>query len=78
VRISPLPARNSIQRNGRPQFSGRQIEVHPPRRDAMAARFEVYQSGTQYRIRLRAVNGEIVASGEAYESKAGAHPGCRQ
>jgi uncharacterized protein YegP (UPF0339 family) len=42
----------------------------------MAAKFEVYQSGTQYRFRLKAGNGEIVASGEAYETKAAAHEGC--
>ena len=42
----------------------------------MAAKFEVYQSGTQYRFRLKAANGEIVATGEAYESKSGAHEGC--
>jgi len=42
----------------------------------MAAKFEVYKSGTQYRFRLKAANGEIVASGEAYDTKAGAHAGC--
>jgi len=42
----------------------------------MAAKFEVYQSGAQYRFRLKAANGEIVATGEAYETKAGAHAGC--
>lgn len=42
----------------------------------MAAKFEVYESGTKYRFRLKAGNGEIVASGEAYETKAGAHEGC--
>ncbi len=42
----------------------------------MAAKFEVYKSGTQYRFRLKASNGEIVASGEAYETKSGAHEGC--
>ncbi len=42
----------------------------------MAAKFEVYQSGTQYRFRLKASNGEIVASGEAYETKSGAREGC--
>jgi uncharacterized protein YegP (UPF0339 family) len=42
----------------------------------MAAKFEVYKSGDQYRIRLKAANGEIVASGEAYTSKAAAHEGC--
>lgn len=42
----------------------------------MAARFEVYESSGQYRFRLKAANGEIVASGEAYESKSGAHEGC--
>ncbi len=42
----------------------------------MAAKFEIYQSGSQYRFRLKASNGEIVASGEAYETKSGAHEGC--
>lgn len=42
----------------------------------MAAKFEVYPSGTQYRWRLKAANGEIVASGEAYTTKAGAKQGC--
>ncbi|MDQ1739463.1 MAG: uncharacterized protein QOE53_1115, partial [Pseudonocardiales bacterium] len=30
----------------------------------------------EYRFRLKASNGEIVASGEAYSTKAGAHDGC--
>ncbi len=42
----------------------------------MAAKFEVYESHGQYRLRLKAANGEIVASGEAYSTKAGAHEGC--
>ncbi len=42
----------------------------------MAAKFEVYQSGSQYRFRLKAANGEIVATGEAYITKQGAHDGC--
>ena len=42
----------------------------------MAGKFEVYQSGTQWRLRLKAANGEIVASGEAYSSKDGAKEGC--
>jgi hypothetical protein len=42
----------------------------------MAAKFEVYQSGTQFRFRLKAANGEIVASGEAYTTRDGAHRGC--
>jgi len=41
----------------------------------MAAKFEVYQSGSQFRWRLKAANGEIVASGEAYKTKAGATNG---
>ena len=38
----------------------------------MAGKFEVYtdKSG-KYRFRLKAGNGEIIASSEAYESKAG-------
>ncbi len=42
----------------------------------MAAKFEVYESHGQYRFRLKAGNGEVVASGEAYETRAGAHEGC--
>jgi hypothetical protein len=34
--------------------------------------FEIYQSGTQWRWRLKSGNHEIIASGEGYVSKAGA------
>lgn len=38
----------------------------------MASKFELYKdAGGKFRFRLKAANGEIVASGEAYESKAG-------
>jgi uncharacterized protein YegP (UPF0339 family) len=43
----------------------------------MPGKFEVYQDRSgKHRFRLKASNGEIVASGEAYESKAAAHKGC--
>jgi uncharacterized protein YegP (UPF0339 family) len=39
----------------------------------MAGKFEVYTDAAgKYRFRLKAGNGEIIAVGEAYESKAGA------
>jgi uncharacterized protein YegP (UPF0339 family) len=39
----------------------------------MAGKFEVYEDAAgKYRFRLKAGNGEIIAVGEAYESKAGA------
>jgi len=41
----------------------------------MAAKFEVYPSGSQFRWRLKAANGEIVASGEAYKTRSGAKDG---
>jgi uncharacterized protein len=42
------------------------------RRTIMAGKFEVYQDKAgKYRFRLKAGNGEIIAAGEAYESKAG-------
>jgi uncharacterized protein len=52
----------------------------PPRADqrlgrgrtetGMAGKFEVYTDGQgQYRFRLKAGNGEVVATGEAYPSK---------
>lgn len=43
----------------------------------MAGKFEVWQDKAgKYRFRLKAANGEIVAVGEAYESKAAARNGC--
>ncbi|MET7696366.1 YegP family protein [Streptomyces sp. NPDC005485] len=37
----------------------------------MAGKFEVYRDKSEkYRFRLKAGNGEIIAVGEAYESKA--------
>jgi uncharacterized protein YegP (UPF0339 family) len=43
----------------------------------MAAKFEVYQDrGGKYRFRLKASNGQVVASGEAYETRAAARKGC--
>jgi uncharacterized protein YegP (UPF0339 family) len=40
---------------------------------AMAGKFEVYADAAgKYRFRLKAGNGEIIAVGEAYESKVGA------
>jgi uncharacterized protein len=41
----------------------------------MAAKFEIYKSGEQFRFRLKAANGEIVATGESYTTKAGATAG---
>lgn len=41
----------------------------------MAAEFELYKSGTQYRWRLQAGNNEVIASGEAYTTKAAAEKG---
>jgi uncharacterized protein YegP (UPF0339 family) len=39
----------------------------------MAGKFELYTDAQgKYRFRLKAGNGEIIAVGEAYESKAGA------
>ena len=43
----------------------------------MAGKFEVYEDRAgKFRFRLKASNGQVVASGEAYESKAAAHKGC--
>ena len=38
----------------------------------MAAKFEVYKdSNGQFRFRLKAANGEIIATSEAYTAKSG-------
>lgn len=43
----------------------------------MAGKFEVYEDRSgKFRFRLKAGNGETVATGEAYESKAAAKNGC--
>jgi uncharacterized protein len=44
---------------------------------AVAGKFEVYKDKAgKYRFRLKASNGQVVATGEAYETKAAAHKGC--
>ena len=43
---------------------------------AMAGKFELYKdAGGKFRFRLRAGNGQVIAVGEAYESKAAAMNG---
>ena len=43
----------------------------------MAGTFEVYEDKShKFRFRLKAANGQIVASGEAYESRSAAKKGC--
>jgi uncharacterized protein YegP (UPF0339 family) len=42
----------------------------------MAGKFELYQDkASKWRFRLKASNGQIIAVGEAYESKAAAENG---
>jgi uncharacterized protein len=42
----------------------------------MAGKFEIYKDkSAKFRFRLKAGNGEIIAVGEAYESKASAKNG---
>lgn len=44
----------------------------------MAGKFEIYEDNAgQWRFRLTAGNGEIVASGESYPTKDGAKNGCK-
>jgi uncharacterized protein YegP (UPF0339 family) len=43
----------------------------------MAGKFEVYKDRSgKFRFRLKASNGQVVATGEAYETKAAAKKGC--
>jgi uncharacterized protein YegP (UPF0339 family) len=42
----------------------------------MAGKFVVYEAKDGFRFRLKAGNGEIVATGEAYSTRDGAHRGC--
>jgi uncharacterized protein YegP (UPF0339 family) len=42
----------------------------------MAGKFEIYKDKRgEFRFRLKAANGEIVASGESYKTKAAAEKG---
>ena len=42
----------------------------------MAGKFEIYSDNAgKFRFRLKAGNGEIIANGQAYESKASAKKG---
>jgi uncharacterized protein YegP (UPF0339 family) len=51
--------------------------INRPQEDAMAGKFEVYEDRAgKFRFRLKASNGQIVATGEAYETKAAAKKGC--
>jgi uncharacterized protein YegP (UPF0339 family) len=44
---------------------------------SMAGKFEVYEDKAgKYRFRLKAGNGEAVATGEAYETNAATKKGC--
>jgi uncharacterized protein YegP (UPF0339 family) len=44
----------------------------------MAGKFEIYKdSRGEYRFRLKAGNGEIIATGESYKTKAGAENGIK-
>jgi len=44
----------------------------PPRRCARAGTFEIYEDARgEFRFRLKAGNGEVVATGEGYASKDG-------
>jgi uncharacterized protein YegP (UPF0339 family) len=46
--------------------------------DNMAAKFEIFvDRKKQYRFRLKATNGEIIAVGESYETKAACLKGIR-
>jgi uncharacterized protein YegP (UPF0339 family) len=43
----------------------------------MSGKFEIYEDRSgKFRFRLKASNGQIVASGEAYDTKAAAKKGC--
>jgi hypothetical protein len=43
----------------------------------MSGKFEVYEDRSgKHRFRLKSSNGQVVASGEAYETKAAAKAGC--
>jgi uncharacterized protein YegP (UPF0339 family) len=45
--------------------------------ETMAGKFEVYKDRAgKFRFRLKASNGQVVATGEAYETRVAAKKGC--
>ena len=62
---------------GRPYATKRSAVSDRPRGESiMAGKFELFQDSVgKYRFRLKAGNGEIVATGEAYESRSAAKKG---
>jgi hypothetical protein len=52
------------------EISNFYIEAHKQMEVAMAAKFEVYKDAKgEFRFRLKAANGEVIAVGEGYSSK---------
>lgn len=59
-----------------PLGSVRQVVLVQTKGRAMAGKFELYKdAGGKFRFRLKAGNGQVIAVGEAYESKAAAMNG---
>jgi uncharacterized protein YegP (UPF0339 family) len=57
--------------------AGRPAGLHVEKRGvAMAGKYELYRDAAgKYRFRLKASNGQVIAVGEAYETKASAVKG---
>lgn len=59
-----------------PLRSGCQVVLVQQKGRAMAGKFELYKdAGGKFRFRLKASNGQVIAVGEAYESKSAAMNG---
>ncbi len=61
-----------------PRFVAQSLQlINHPQEDAMAGKFEVYKDRAgKFRFRLKASHGQVVATGEAYETKTAAKKGC--
>jgi uncharacterized protein YegP (UPF0339 family) len=57
-------------------FAEKRIMETQGKREVGMSKFEVYESKSGWRWRLKAGNGEVVATGEEYTTKDGAVRGC--
>lgn len=75
VGIAPIDPRTSCANI----WDGQCVRIHlsiPIKGEMMAGKFELYKDTSgKFRFRLKAGNGEIIASSEAYNTKVGAQDG---
>jgi hypothetical protein len=75
--VAPVcPPRNGVVDEIPPSALRHDAFIKKARR-LMAGKFEVYaDKASKFRFRLKSSNGQVIATGEAYDTKAAAKNGC--